>query len=148
MPKIEKTITIKAAVEEVFAYIANPIHEPEWQINLMSIHDVTGEGVGQHYRWQFKMAGILLHGESTVTEFVPNRRYANQSKGGAISTWTSTFDPHGSGTQWTLAVEYLVPIPVLGKIAEAVLVRQNEQGLELSMNAVKDKLEHPAPIPA
>lgn len=147
MPKIEKTITINAPVADVFGYIANPSNEPEWQINLISIRDVTGQGVGQHYRWDFKMAGVLLHGESTVTEFVPNKRYANQSKGGAVSTWTSTFETDNGGTRWTLAVEYTVPIPVLGKIAEAVLVRQNEQGLELSMNSVKDKLEHAEAIP-
>lgn len=148
MPKIEKTIWINAPVPEVFTYIANPANEPEWQINLMSIHDVTGQGVGQHYRWDFKMAGLLLHGESTVTEFVANRRYANQSKGGAVSTWTSTFEAQNGGTQWTLVVEYTVPIPVLGKIAEAVLVKQNEQGLELSMNSVKDRFERAEAIPA
>ncbi len=147
MLRIEKTITIDAPVEEVFAYVANPRNEPEWQINLMSIHDVAGEGVGQHYRWDFKMAGVLLHGESNVTEFVPNRRYQNQSRGGAVSTWTSTFQPQGTGTRWTLTVDYTVPIPVVGKIAEAVLVKQNDQGLGLSMQSVTDTLEQTRPVP-
>ncbi|MGE5138552.1 MAG: SRPBCC family protein [Rudaea sp.] len=148
MLRIEKTITIDVPVEEVFAYVANPRNEPEWQINLMSIHDVTGEGVGQHYRWDFKMAGVLLHGESNVTEYVLNRRYQNQSRGGAVSTWTSTFEPQGAGTRWTLTVDYALPIPVVGRVAEAVLLKQNDKGLELSMQSVKDKLEHPQPIPA
>ncbi len=148
MPRIEKTIVINAPVQDVFAYVANPRNEPEWQINLMSTHDVTGEGVGQHYRWDFKMAGVLLHGESNVTEYIPNRRYQNQSRGGAASTWTSTFEAQNGGTRWTLSVEYSVPIPVLGKIAEAVLVRQNDQGLEMSMQSGKDKLEQAEPVPA
>ncbi len=142
MAKVEKTITINAPVEMVYAYIANPSNEPEWQPNLMSIRDVTGEGVGQHYRWTFKMAGILFDGESTVTEFVPNQRYANQSKGGVVSTWTSTFEPHDGGTRWSLAVEYTVPIPVLGRVAEGLLLKQNEQGAEMAMAYVKAKMEH------
>ncbi len=47
MPRIDRTITSNALVQKVDAFIADPRNEPQWQANLMSIRDVTGEGAGQ-----------------------------------------------------------------------------------------------------
>lgn len=139
--KIEKSITIKAPVEKVFAYIEDPMSNPEWLPSLMEVKDVVGEGVEARFRWTYKMVGLRLEGESTTTEHVPNQRIVVQTKGGVSSTWTWRFESHDAGTKVTLVVEYTIPIPVLGKLAEALVVKQNERELDLAMTNIKARME-------
>jgi uncharacterized membrane protein len=141
MAKIERSITINAPVEKVFAYIDDPMSNPEWLPSLMEVRDVVGQGTGTHFRWTYKMVGLRLQGESTATEYIPNRRIVTQSKGGAVSTWTWTFEPHDGGAKANLVVEYTVPVPVLGKVAEALVLKQNEREIDLAMANIKARME-------
>ena len=143
MAKIERTVTINAPVEKVFTYIADPMTLLEYLPSMMEVKDVTltDEGVGSHYRWVYKMAGIRFEGESTVIEFVPNERRVAQTKRGIVSTWTWVFEVHDGGTKLNLTVEYTIPIPVLSKLAEALVLRQNERMADVAMSNVKDKME-------
>jgi len=141
MPKVERSIIINAPVEKVFAYIEDPMNQLEWLPSLMEVKDVTGQGVGTHFRWTYKMAGLRFEGESTLTEHVPHERLVAQSKGGIVSTFTWTFEPHDGGTKLNLVVEYTVPVPVLGKLAEALVLKQNEREADLAMANIKARLE-------
>ena len=141
MAKLERSITINAPVEKVFTYIEDPMSNPEWLPSMMEVKDVVGEGAEKRFRWAYKMVGMRLEGESTTTEHVPNQRIVVQTKGGASSTWTWTFEPHDAGTKVILVVEYTIPIPVLGKLAEALVVKQNERELDLAMANIKMRME-------
>jgi carbon monoxide dehydrogenase subunit G len=142
MTTIEKSISISAPVEKVFQYIDDPANDPEWMIGLMEVHDVQGEaGVGRHFRWTFKMVGVPLKGESTTIEHVPNRRTVTESRGQVSSTWAADVRPQGSGTELTMKVDYTIPIPVLGKLAEQLILKRNERNLEISMQNIRETLE-------
>ena len=136
-----KSIDIQAPVEKVFGYIADPAKGPEWMIGWTEVTDVTGSGVGQHYRWKYRMVGVPLHGESTVTEHLPNERIVSQSKGGVTSTWILSFKTQDGGTMMELDIEYTIPIPVLGKIAEKIVLKRNEREADLAMSNIKEKME-------
>jgi len=141
MTRIGKSVTINGAVDKVFAYVADPMNAPEWLPSMMEVTDVTGSGVEQHYRWKFKMAGVPLKGESTVSEHIPNERRVTESKGGVISTWTYTFEPHDGGTKFGIDIEYTIPVPVLGKLAEKLVLKRNERAADMGMENIKDKME-------
>jgi uncharacterized membrane protein len=141
MAKIEKSITINAPVEEVFAYVDDPMSQLEYLPSMVEVKDVTGQGVGAHYRWTYKMAGLRFEGETTVTEYTPNERMVVHSKGGIISTWSWTFTPQDGGTKINLTVEYTIPVPVLGKLGEALILKQNEREADQAMANIKAKLE-------
>jgi hypothetical protein len=66
-----------------------------------------------------------------------------RSKGGIVSTWTWTFEECECdvGTELTLVVDYTVPVPVLGRLAEALILRQNEREADLAMANLKGRLE-------
>jgi hypothetical protein len=64
-----------------------------------------------------------------------------QSKGGIVSTWTYSFEPHDGGTKMELVIEYTIPVPVLGKLAEKLVLRRNEREADLAMENIKDKME-------
>jgi len=143
MPKIERSITINAPVENVFAYINDPELNPEWLPSMLEVKDVniTEQGVGSHFKWVYKMAGIRINGETTTLEHVPNQRIVVQSKVGINSKWSWTFEPYDNGTRLSLVLEYTVPVPVLGKLAEAVVLKQNEKEADAAMANIKAKME-------
>jgi uncharacterized membrane protein len=143
MPKIERSVTINAPVEKVFAYIADANTELEWMPSIIDVKDVTKtkEGVGSHFRWVYKLAGMRFEGETTTTEYILNQRMVSQTKGGIVSTWTYVFAPHAGGTKLNLVIDYTVPIPVLGKLAEALVLKQNEREADLAMANIKARME-------
>jgi len=142
MTKTVKSITIKAPVEKVFNYISEPTNLPEIWPSLVEVKDVQKlPSGGTRNRWVYKMAGILLEGTSEETEYVPNQRLVSKTKGGAESTQTWMFQPEAGGTKVTFEVEYTVPIPVLGKLAEAIIVKMNEHEGELILANLKARME-------
>ena len=141
MARVERSITINAPVEKVFAYIADPTGELESIPSITDIRNVKGEGVGQTYEWTYKMLGIPLRGKSEVVEYKPNEHYVSKSSGGVVSTWTYSFKVVTGGTHMNLVVDYTIPIPVLGKFAERLVLRQTEREADLSMATLKDRLE-------
>jgi len=64
-----------------------------------------------------------------------------QPKGGIRSTWTFTFEPQDGGTKLTIKVDYTVPVPVLGKLAEAIVLKQNEREAALALSNIKERME-------
>ena len=87
------------------------------------------------------MAGVLLEGETTVTEDIPNKRRVTQTKGGATSTWIFNFETVDGGTKVELSIEYTIPVPVIGKLAEKIVLKRNEREAELAMQNIKEKME-------
>jgi hypothetical protein len=57
------------------------------------------------------------------------------------STFAYGVESHEEGTTLTLEVEYSVPIPVLGKLAEHIAARRNAREFELALINVKETLE-------
>ena len=141
MTTINSSININAPVEEVFAYLSDPMNIPEWMVGMTEVMDVTGSGVGEQYHWKYKMAGVPLRGESTISEHVPNERRVAESKGGITSTFTFTFAPHEGGTKLDVDVDYTIPIPVLGKLAEKLVLKWNEREMEVSNQNIKERME-------
>ncbi|UCD68133.1 MAG: SRPBCC family protein [Betaproteobacteria bacterium] len=143
MAKIERTIAINAPVEQVFTYIAEPNSMLEYLPEMMEVREVnlTEQGVGSRYRWTYKLAGIRFEGESVVTEFVPNRRRVSETKRGIVSTWTWDLEPSESGTKLTLIVKYAIPVPALGKLGEAFMLRKQEAMADVVMTRIKARME-------
>ena len=128
MSKLERSITINAPVEKVFDYIHNQANLPKIWPSLIEITDLKPlPNGGWSNRWRYKMAGIHLSGTSEDIEHVTNQRIVSKTKGGVNSVQTWTFQPEDGGTKATFAVEYNLPVPVLGAVAEAVIVKMNEQ---------------------
>jgi len=57
------------------------------------------------------------------------------------SLWTWNFEPHNDGTKVDVLVEYTIPIPVLGKIAEALALKQIEREADHATANIKDIME-------
>ncbi len=142
MAKVEKTITINAPVEKVFNYIDQPTNLPEIWPSLMEIKDVQTLPNGGHTdRWVYKMAGMRFEGTTEGIEHVTNQRIVSKTKGGVKSTQTWVFQPEAGGTKVTFEVEYNIPIPVLGKLAEAIIVKMNDREGDSILANLKTRME-------
>ena len=142
MTKVEKTITVNAPTEKIYNYVGNPENLPEIWPSLLEVMDVQSlPNGGNSNRWAYKMAGIRLEGASEDTERVPNERIVTKTKGGAESTQTWVFQPEAGGTKVTFAVEYTVPIPVIGKIAEVIIVKMNDREAGVLLDNLKLRME-------
>lgn len=141
MARVHKSIDIKAPVGKVFSYIENPELDPEWMTNMVEVRDVSGKGQGTRFNWTWNMAGMKLKGESLNVEDIPDKRLVVKTTGGIESTWTFNFEPHENATTLDLDIDYKIPVPVLGKLAEKLVQKRNEREAETNLMNLKDRLE-------
>lgn len=142
MAKIEKTIVINAPVEKIFTYISDPANLPSIWPSMEKVEDIVQlPNGGTSFKWIYKMAGMHIEGASETIEFVANQRVISKSKGGIESTFTWEFKPEAGGARVNLQIEYSVPIPVLGKLAEVVIIKQNDHEADLLLVNLKAKME-------
>ena len=143
MVRVSKSIVIKAPVEKIFSYMGDARSNLEWLPGITEISDIREAPghVGTRFRWAYKMAGLRFEGETTLVEYVANSRMVTEGKGGITSRWQFDYTPVPGGTRLDVVVEYTVPVPVLGKLAEAAIRGQNEREAELALSNVKAKME-------
>jgi len=140
MVALKKSVVIEAPAERVFAYVTEPTTMPDWFPGGVEARNVVGVGEGQQYEWTHKYVGLLLRGQTTVVEHVPNERSVHQSIGTISSIWTFGVEPLGEGTTLTIEIEYDIPVPVLGKLAERVVMKRDARELEGALINVKEIL--------
>ena len=141
MAKVGASITINTLIEKVFAYLDDPTNCMDFIPSMTEIRDVTGQGVGQKWGWTYKMMGLPLKGEAEITEYIRNERCVVKTTGGIISTWALTFKRRGRETRLNLVVEYTIPVPVLGKLVEGLVLRLNQREAEFAVANLKERLE-------
>ncbi len=137
-----KSISINAPVEKVFAFVENPANIPDlWPSLLEAKNIVMMENGGYQYDWLYKMAGMKVEGSTKTVEYIKNEKIVDQTLKGVDSKFTWTFKPEQDITHVTLGVEYTIPVPVLGRLAESVFVRQNEKEGEILLQNLKERME-------
>ena len=142
MATLKKTEIINAPIEKVFRYWQDPTNRLEVWPSLIEVTDVKELPDGGHsWRWVYKLGGVRFEGSSKDIEFVPNQRIVDKSTGGIESTFIWTFEPQDGGTRVGIEVEYTIPVPVLGKLAESIIVKLNENEADLVFENLKARLE-------
>jgi ligand-binding SRPBCC domain-containing protein len=140
---IRRSTLIDAPLEKVFRYYSDPEKLSEVWPSFIEAHDVTrsAEGWPHEFAWTYKMAGVKLEGRTVNVEFEPNRRYVAETKGGIDSRFETTFETQGGKTLVTEDIQYHVPVPLLGRIAERVLAKLNENELATIHANLKARME-------
>jgi uncharacterized membrane protein len=142
MAKITRSITIHAPVEKVYAFMTDPNNLPQIWPSMIEVKDVQPSPAGGYnFAWAYKMAGMRFEGASETTESIPNQRTVTRSTKGIQSTFVWVYQPAEGGTKLTVEAEYVVPVPLLGKLAEAFIVKQNEHEAEALLANLKARME-------
>jgi len=109
---------------------------------MVEVKDIVPSPVGGYnFGWVYKMAGMRIEGASENTQNIPNQLVVTRSKKGIESTFKWTYKPEAGGTRLTVEVEYTIPVPLLGKLAEAVIVKLNEHEADTLLANLKARME-------
>ncbi|MDP2730382.1 MAG: SRPBCC family protein [Dehalococcoidales bacterium] len=141
MPRITESITINVPVEKVFEYISNPENMTEWWSNVTAIRDITGHGELQSWTFDYKMMGLHFTSKAKVTRSRINGERRVESKGGMNASWFWEFRRVDVGTELRWVIDYTIPIPVLGKVSELLILRRNERVASFALTNIKERME-------
>lgn len=149
MAMVTVSTRINAPVEKVFQYMHVPENQVEIWPSLIEVRNVSQLPNGGHkFDWTYKMAGMRFQGSTEDVEFISNSRVVANSHGGIQSTFTWIYERENGGTKLTMHVNYTVPIPLLGKLAETFILRQNEKEADVLLANLKTRMEIPDPVQA
>ena len=142
MAKLEKTVSIKAPAEKIFSFINDPRGLPEVWPSMVEVRNVhPGPVGGNNFDWTYKMAGMLFKGSTEQLESTPNQRLVSENKKGIPSKFVWTCQPEADGTRLNLQVEYTVPVPLVGKVAEAFIIKLNQNEMDVMLANLKARME-------
>ena len=126
----EQSLHIDAPVTKVFDFFRDPSNWAGLEPEGVEFKDIrlTEEGLGTHYSWAAKIAGLSIEGFNVFTEFVPNRLITDRSSSSLEGTWTYSFEPDGSGTKLTVEnhVSAFWRLPPLERLLDWVAARTHE----------------------
>lgn len=142
MVKVTKSIKVNAPAEKIFKFVQVPDNLLEIWPSMIEVKDIESlPNGGNKYSWVYKMGGMHFEGVSEDTEIVANQRAISKSKGGIESEITWEFQPEHEDTNVSLTAEYTIPIPLLGKLAEAAIKKINENEGEAILANLKSVME-------
>jgi uncharacterized membrane protein len=142
MARVSKSIVIEAPVSKVFSYMNNPKNLPEIWPSMVEVRDVQKlPNGGMSFYFVYKMAGVRLEGFSEDTEFNFNHCTVTRSSGGINGQMTLVYEATGQAARVTLVDEYRLPEPVVGKLAEELVIRINEFEAEALLANLKTRME-------
>jgi len=138
---VSSYVVINAPAQKIFEYMNDENKSSEWNPAMKETKNVDGEGVGRTYDWVYEVGGQNYTGKAVVTEWVPNRKEVIMSTGEIDSTWTFLWVPSGNQTKTIIVIEYSLEMPKAAKIAKEALAKQNQKGIDESLQNIKKKLE-------
>ncbi len=140
MPRVEEDITIGAPVETVFAFMDDPVNTQLYP-GIVSVHDMTGDGLGRHWRENYRFGGIEMLEESTVIEYDPNHKEVLENRGTIESIWLEEFAPVEAGTRIHFVVDWRVPENVRDEETVCTLDEITRDSVHKYLHNVKYTLE-------
>ena len=144
MKQIKKNVRINAPVARVYEYLTQPTNFLEIWPSMIEVTNVTRSADGSHsFDWVYKMAGMRFNGHSETASVSKNRSVETHTTKGIKNTFRWVFDSKDDTTEIHLQVEYELPIPLLGKLAESFLVKVNERECETLLHNLKERMEAP-----
>jgi uncharacterized membrane protein len=145
MESLHASVEVEAPIERVFAYVTDPENMPRVWRSMASVSTVERRPDGAHsYDWVHKMGALNVRGHAETAAVEPNRSCTVKSKGGISSTMHWTFEPRGLATHLSVDVDYAVPAPIVGRIAEKVLAKHTEREMNEVLGNVKGAVESEA----
>ena len=142
MAKLTKRTTIHAPAQEVFDFLEDKTHFPEFWPSMMEVSDIQDlPNGGKHFHWVYKMAGVKFEGDTDEVEIVPNKKLVGRNEKGIESTITWLMEDHGDDTDVVFEADYRIPVPVLGRLAEKVVVKMNENEADTMLSNLKAQIE-------
>ena len=125
MSRVEASVEINAPIREVFAYASDWKRWEEWWHGVSHFRPTTEttRGTGTRYAYKAWVAGISMNVETEIHDFVEHVGWKGVATKGPPHRTQWAFEDEGATTRLTYVLEYGLPVPLLGPLLDAVLVR-------------------------
>jgi uncharacterized membrane protein len=143
MAIVQRNIQINASPEETMARLSDASQWPDWYPGMTEI-DIAAPfpDEGGKVSFKVKSAGLSMAITETVLDYQPGRLQLLQMDGMLSGRARWELAPDGDGTLLTTTFDYALPGGVLGKVADALLVkRMNAKSLEEALHNFKARVE-------
>lgn len=149
MIKIQKSIVTDAPVEQVFAYLYDPAHQPEYMTGTEEVKNIQRLPDGRYtYTNVSKFLGLHVDFACEQTEVVPNERIVETMHGaGMDGTVTEHLESLEDGkTRVSIDGETTIHAGPLAKLGETFFAKYFDHGVEMAMEAAKAHIEGHIPV--
>jgi uncharacterized membrane protein len=143
MKRVEHSVVIQSPVDKVFAYASDYRQWPEWYEGVSEFKPTTQltRGNGTRYAYKARMMGMRATVETEIHDFAQDRGWTGVGTKGLPHRTYWIFEPLGTDTRFTHALEYKVPVPLLGPLFDALLEREWKKILSKSLDNLKRHFE-------
>jgi hypothetical protein len=142
MAGMKREVIVDVPIEEVFEFVSHTPSLAEVWPSLLAVTNWSRDEQGlATFDYVYMMAGVRMRGKNRDREFIPNNKIVTESMGGIDSLITWEFEPRDKQTYVKLTAEYNIPVPVLGWVAERIIISMNNLDLDMLMKNLKSRLE-------
>src|ERR1039458_2585348 len=132
MAIVQRDVQIKASPQETMALLSDASRWPDWYPGMTELNVAAPfPEEGGKVAFKVKSAGMSMPMTETVLDYQPGKLQVLQMEGmlSGRARWELT--PEGDGTRLATTFDYALSGGVLGKIADALIVRRmNGKSLE------------------
>ncbi len=142
MINFEISTLVDRPIEDVFAFMSNPLNMPKWQAMIAKIEQTVpgAVGIGSKFNVHAAMLGRAMEGVMEITSYEPPTKFGFTNKAGPMEvSVTVTLKPVGTGAKVTINAEGN-PAGVF-KLAEGPLTHQIKNQMEANLAKLKSVLE-------
>ena len=138
--RVESSIVVNRAPEEVFAYATDPANVPEWQSSALEASVDGPLQAGASGREVRKFLGRRMDSTIRIEAYEPPRRFAIQVTSGPVPFHVEqTVEPESAGSRLYVLIEG--EPGGFFKLAEPLVERTVRRELEGNLATLKDILE-------
>lgn len=125
---------IPKSIDEAWAFFSRPENLEEITPPFLRFQIVSAERElrrGSRIEYRLRVRGIPMRWISEINEWEPPHRFVDTQLRGPYKLWRHQhiFVAENGGTRITDDVEYALPFGVLGRIAHALMVRRDVEGI-------------------
>ncbi len=124
MTALQRTTTLSAPAEQVFAFVTNPDNFSEYVADYSNgrVTSDRSTGLGSAFSWSSKLGPVVLEAEERVVDWEEPRRVVYEGTlAGVTFRSRMDVDDHEGGSALRVSVDYSVPASRGGRAVETVL---------------------------
>lgn len=144
MSPVKGSVEIERSPDDVFGYVADPSHRPDWQdaVERIEVVSTTPEGVGTQVRETRVIQGTERTFTWEVTDFDPGRRYGYHGIDGPVRPRVMlTLAPVDGGASTRVDTEISFEGVGIGKVFARLASRGAGKEVGLDGEHLKSRLE-------
>ena len=134
------SVEVNAPRDDVWAFASDWHHWDSWWAGVSGVRPTTEctRGNGTRYAYRAWIAGLTLNLETEIHDFVEKTGWRGVVTKGPPHGTQWLFEDLGTTTRLTYTLEYSLPIPVLGPLLDALLMRPGwQRRLDTSLRNLK-----------